>query len=405
MIEHRLTPTNLVQYNEYYPFGLQTANSWTRENTIGNNFLANGGTELNTTTGLMDLHYRNYDPALGRMNQVDPVASKYASQTPYNYAFNAPTVMNDPMGDDPFFDREAWRGGANRAVYYNRPKDGGSLAFGSHQAEDRGYRTNMAFMFTREFTAYYKDELSSDQGRWNIARSLSTPVNGSLTYSRSETERYQVNLSNGRVSGVQQIATPKLLEMIAMANKYFGQHSASLRKNSLSFGDKANSNNPLSLSSILGLSFNTLWRIYNHQPDAISFAGNVNIALAAGGTVSVGKIYGLTGFLAGKNIAIVDTGFGGGLEATGGLLVTDYYFVNTTENFYPLNMTDFIGPRASISAGAGIGVLAVGGGVSIGQVKNWESGMFTLAISRFIGLGVELPIIPSVNYGDTKLFR
>ena len=26
------TKTNLIQYNEYYPFGLQTRSSWTREN-------------------------------------------------------------------------------------------------------------------------------------------------------------------------------------------------------------------------------------------------------------------------------------------------------------------------------------------------------------------------------------
>ncbi len=80
---------------------MQTATSWTRENTTGNNFLYNGGTELNATTGVYDLHYRNYDPVLGRMNQVDPMASKYAGATPYNYAFNAPTNMNDPLGDDP----------------------------------------------------------------------------------------------------------------------------------------------------------------------------------------------------------------------------------------------------------------------------------------------------------------
>jgi hypothetical protein len=61
------TKTNLLQYNEYYPFGLQTANSWTRENTTGNNFLFNGGTELNPTSQLYDLDCRNYDPQLGRM--------------------------------------------------------------------------------------------------------------------------------------------------------------------------------------------------------------------------------------------------------------------------------------------------------------------------------------------------
>jgi RHS repeat-associated protein len=96
-----VTKTNVAQYNEYYPFGLTTANSWTRENNVGNNFLGNGGTELNSTTALYDLHYRNYDPVLGRMNQVDPLASKYAATTPYNFAFNDPANYNDPLGDDP----------------------------------------------------------------------------------------------------------------------------------------------------------------------------------------------------------------------------------------------------------------------------------------------------------------
>lgn len=71
------TKSNIIQYNEYYPFGLQTANSWTRENQTGNNFLYNGGTELNTdacgqhpdirseadrqdtTTNVYDLFFRN----------------------------------------------------------------------------------------------------------------------------------------------------------------------------------------------------------------------------------------------------------------------------------------------------------------------------------------------------------
>ncbi len=94
------TKGNVIQYNEYYPFGLPTANSWTRENTTGNNFLGNGGTELNTTSNLYDLHFRNYDPILGRMNQVDPMATKYASLTPYNFAFSNPVTFNDPLGDD-----------------------------------------------------------------------------------------------------------------------------------------------------------------------------------------------------------------------------------------------------------------------------------------------------------------
>ncbi|MCE2896288.1 MAG: hypothetical protein LW721_17785 [Flammeovirgaceae bacterium] len=80
---------------------MNTVNSWTRENVTTNNFLGNGGTELNSTSALYDLEYRNYDPVLGRMNGVDPMATKYASLTPYNFSFNDPVAFSDPSGADP----------------------------------------------------------------------------------------------------------------------------------------------------------------------------------------------------------------------------------------------------------------------------------------------------------------
>lgn len=95
-----LTPGRVIQGNEYYPFGVQTAASWTRESALTNNFLYNGGTELNKTTQVYDLYYRNYDPVLGRFGQVDPMASKYGPVSPYHFAGNNPVVMNDPLGDE-----------------------------------------------------------------------------------------------------------------------------------------------------------------------------------------------------------------------------------------------------------------------------------------------------------------
>jgi RHS repeat-associated protein len=92
------TPGNLVQYNEYYPFGLNTSNSWTRENVTGNNFQYNQGTELNPSSGYYDLFFRNFDPALGRFVQVDPLASLYHNQTPYQYGNNDPVYWSDPSG-------------------------------------------------------------------------------------------------------------------------------------------------------------------------------------------------------------------------------------------------------------------------------------------------------------------
>jgi RHS repeat-associated protein len=164
------TPGNIVQYNEYYPFGLQTANSWTRENTTSNNFLGNGGTELNTTSQLYDLDYRNYDPILGRMTQVDPMATKYASLTPYNYGFNDPVTFTDVSGADPI-DVDGWiaeqraletwfinttpidpgGGGWGNSSYYNSMMGGYGVAgagmpnfsIPNYAAAASAYRTNM----------------------------------------------------------------------------------------------------------------------------------------------------------------------------------------------------------------------------------------------------------------------
>ena len=78
------TPTKVIQYSEYYPFGLQTGNSWTRDNS-SNNFLYDAGSELNKTSGWYDLPYRNYDPALGRFFQIDPMAQSAINLTPFTF--------------------------------------------------------------------------------------------------------------------------------------------------------------------------------------------------------------------------------------------------------------------------------------------------------------------------------
>ncbi|MBS1491346.1 MAG: RHS repeat-associated core domain-containing protein [Bacteroidetes bacterium] len=92
-----VTPTNILQSNEYYPFGLLTQNSWTRDNT-SNSFLYDGGNELNTTTGIYETMFRGYDPALGRFHQIDPLAYRSSDLTPYHYAGNNPVNFNDPWG-------------------------------------------------------------------------------------------------------------------------------------------------------------------------------------------------------------------------------------------------------------------------------------------------------------------
>lgn len=91
------TKGNVIQYNEYYPFGLQTANSWTRENTTGNDLLYNGK-GLESTSQIYDYGARQYDPVLGRWNSVDELAEKYSSTSPYVYVLNTPVNAIDPDG-------------------------------------------------------------------------------------------------------------------------------------------------------------------------------------------------------------------------------------------------------------------------------------------------------------------
>jgi RHS repeat-associated protein len=116
------TKSNVIQYTEYYPFGATTSDSWTRDNVRGNNYLANGGTERNALTGLYDLQFRTLDPLLGRMTQVDPMASKYSGMTPYNFALNTPMGLVDPTGLEPrwgLYTRDEW----NASGGYDRPYD------------------------------------------------------------------------------------------------------------------------------------------------------------------------------------------------------------------------------------------------------------------------------------------
>jgi RHS repeat-associated protein len=55
---------------------------------------------MNSNTGWYETFFRGYDAALGKFLQTDPMADKYGSWTPYNYALNDPVYWNDPMGDD-----------------------------------------------------------------------------------------------------------------------------------------------------------------------------------------------------------------------------------------------------------------------------------------------------------------
>src|SRR5690606_1784886 len=111
--------SEILEENNYYPFGLKHQGY----NEIANNNRSEAaekykysGKEWNDELGLdlYDFHARNYDPAIGRWLNIDPLAEKAPGWTPYNYTMNNPINLIDPDGRFPIAPLLWWAG--KRAV-------------------------------------------------------------------------------------------------------------------------------------------------------------------------------------------------------------------------------------------------------------------------------------------------
>jgi len=86
----------------YYPFGLKHK-GYNNVITGRDHKYGFGGKEYNDELGLdwYDVSARNYDPALGRWMNLDPLAEKMRRHSPYNFAFDNPIFFIDPDGMKP----------------------------------------------------------------------------------------------------------------------------------------------------------------------------------------------------------------------------------------------------------------------------------------------------------------
>lgn len=96
----------IIEENNYYPFGLQHKGYnnvvSSNANSVAQRFRYNGK-ELNQELGLnwYDYKARNYQPDLGRWFNVDPMATIMPAMSPYAYSFNSPIQYKDKDGAIP----------------------------------------------------------------------------------------------------------------------------------------------------------------------------------------------------------------------------------------------------------------------------------------------------------------
>jgi len=93
----------IKEESNYYPFGMKHEGYNAVKTGVENKYKFNGKELQDESIGGSQLNWydygaRNYDPALGRWMNIDPLAEQSRRWTPYNYAYNNPVFFIDPDG-------------------------------------------------------------------------------------------------------------------------------------------------------------------------------------------------------------------------------------------------------------------------------------------------------------------
>ncbi len=100
-----ISQSEIIKENHYYPYGLKMRGFNTSVSSLGNSvakkYMFNGkefDDSFNETLNTYDFGARNYDPALGRWMNMDPLADQFPHQSPYSAMNNNPIYFIDPDG-------------------------------------------------------------------------------------------------------------------------------------------------------------------------------------------------------------------------------------------------------------------------------------------------------------------
>jgi len=142
--------TEIIKESNYYPFGLRhsgyNGNVSSLGNAVAKRYMFGGKEYQDESIGgnylnWYDISARNYDPALGRWMNLDPLAEKFVETSPYAYAKNNPIFFVDPNGEEPVpgpFTGAGWRQ-SNGTIVVHR------ITAGQRYALNVYYATSVTF--------------------------------------------------------------------------------------------------------------------------------------------------------------------------------------------------------------------------------------------------------------------
>lgn len=167
----QISQSEIIEESNYYPFGLKHK-GYNNVTTSGGNSAAQQfgftGKEHQDELGLgwIDITARNYDAALGRWMNLDPLTEQMRGYSPYNYAFNNPIFFIDPDGNMPIQSVEKatapmWD------LFFAR------MNYTSYQNGYGNYQGNKpSANYQEQMSAYYRNVPDSDYGKQMYYNSL-----------------------------------------------------------------------------------------------------------------------------------------------------------------------------------------------------------------------------------------
>lgn len=198
-----VTNSEIIEESNYYPFGLKQlgynpATVIGKGNSRAQKYKYNGK-ELQDELGLNFYDYgaRNYDPALGRWMNIDPLAEKYFNLSPYNYVADNPIIYIDPDGKEIIVANKADQGTVLKMI--------NSKALGTFAFNKSGHLyLAKAGGDSSKFSSYYSKQLVAainDKEKINISigqtfqekgktKSVDNDAGGGVTSKKSTTTTY-----------------------------------------------------------------------------------------------------------------------------------------------------------------------------------------------------------------------